>query len=142
MISSKTFLSIFSDHSIQYKLPSSLQAQSSIEAIKAIYYREMKRFLSIPLAFKGCHDSRSSKKKLVFENIMSRHNDDIVACFHASNELFDRLKHGLEQFKEWIVLGQVDIEELVEKHLQDVDDWERNFRALKIRGQDAEKLPK
>ncbi|CAF3644553.1 unnamed protein product [Adineta steineri] len=132
---------IFGEKTIQYKLPSSLQAQSSIEAIKATYYREMKRFLSIPLTFKGCSDVSSSGKHLIFQSIMSLHSDDIIACFYTSNELFLRLEHGLDQFKEWIVLGQVNIEELVEKNLQDVEDWERNFRALKIRGQDAEKLP-
>jgi dynein heavy chain 2 len=111
-----------------------------MEAIKATYYHEMKKFLTIPLTFKGCRDI-SSKKKLIFENILLRHNDDIIACFYASNELFARLEHGLEQFKEWTVLGQVDIEELNDQYLIDVADWERNFRVLKIRGQDAEKLP-
>jgi dynein heavy chain 2 len=112
-----------------------------MEAIKAIYYHEMKKFLTIPLTFKGCSDS-SSKKKLIFETIMLRHSEDIIECFYASNELFNRLEHGLEQFKEWVVLGQVDIEELVERYLIDVLDWEKNFRILKIRGQDVEKLPK
>jgi dynein heavy chain 2 len=101
----------------------------------------MKRFLTIPLMFKGCSET-SSKKKLIFENILLRHTEDIIDCLYASNELFLRVEHGLEQFKEWTVLGQVDIEELVEKYLMDVADWERNFRILKIRGQDAEKLPK
>jgi len=103
----------------------------------------MKRFITVPLTFKGCRDtSSSSKKKLIFENIILRHNDDIIACYKASNELFNRLERGLEQFQEWTVLGQVDIEELVDKYLIDVADWEKNFRVLKIRGQDAEKLPK
>jgi dynein heavy chain 2 len=133
----------FSENSIQFKLSNSSQTQSSIEAIKATYYHEMKRFLTVPLTFKGCRDiSSSSKKKLIFENIILRHNDDIIACYKASNELFNRLEHGLEQFQEWTVLGQVDIEELVDKYLIDVADWEKNFRVLKIRGQDAEKLPK
>ena len=134
---------LFREKSIQYKLPSSLQAQSSLEAIRATYYREMKRFLSIPLTFKGCSDpTLSSNRQLIFQNIMSLHSDDIVACFYTSNELFAKLERGLDQYKEWIVLGQVDIEELVEKNLQNVEDWERNFRAIKIRGQDAEKLPR
>ena len=109
--------------------------------MKAVYYNEMKKFITTPLTFKGCGDP-SSKKKLVFENIMIRHNDDIVGCFYASNELFNRVEHGLEQFNEWTILGQVEIEELVDKYLIDVADWERNFRVLKNRGQDAEKLPK
>ena len=130
------------EKSIQYKLPSSPQTQTSLEAIKAVYYRKMKGFLSIPLTFKGCSDTSSTGKHLIFQSIMSIHSDDIVACFYTSNELFARLERGLDQFKEWTVLGQVNIEELLEKNLQDVDDWERNFRELKVRGQDAEKLPK
>lgn len=130
------------EKTIQYKLPSSPKAQTSIEAIKALYYREMKRFLSIPLTFKGCADPTSAGRQLIFQSIMSLHSDDLVACFYTSNELFTRLERGLDQFKEWVVLGQVDIDELVEKNLQEVEDWERNFRAVKIRGQDAEKLPR
>ena len=60
----------------------------------------------------------------------------------TSNELFTKLEHGLEQYQDWMVLGQVNIEQLVETHLHVVADWESNFRALKIRGQDAEKLPR
>ena len=44
--------------------------------------------------------------------------------------------------QDYVALGQVDIEELVEKNLRDVSDWEKNFKALKVRGRDAEKLPK
>lgn len=106
-----------------------------------MFYQEVKKFLVIPLTFKGCSES-SSKKKLIFENIVVRHNDDIVGCFHGSNELFNRLKHGLDQFHPWTLLGQVDIEELSERYLVDVADWERNFRVLKLRGQEIEKLPK
>ena len=73
---------------------------------------------------------------------MARHSDDIIACFYTSNELLAKLEHGLEQYQDWMVLGQVNIEQLVETHLHEVADWESNFRALKIRGQDAEKLPR
>ena len=46
------------------------------------------------------------------------------------------------EFEEWVVLGSVDIDDLVSNNCHDVDDWERNFRALKARGRDLEKLPK
>lgn len=40
------------------------------------------------------------------------------------------------------MLGQVDLDKLVEKHLDCVQDWERNFKALKARGKDSESLPR
>lgn len=48
----------------------------------------------------------------------------------------------MDRFQEWVVLGSVDLDELVQEHCQVVPDWERNFRALKARGREAEKLPK
>ena len=41
-----------------------------------------------------------------------------------------------------MVLGGVDVDEFVASHLHHIGDWERNFKALKIRGRDAEKLPR
>ena len=73
---------------------------------------------------------------------MTKHMDDIAQCYLASVELFSGFERGLEQFQEWTILGQIDIEGLSETCLQDVNDWERNFRSLKIRGQSVEKLPR
>lgn len=44
--------------------------------------------------------------------------------------------------QDWVVLGQVDLDKLVEKHLDSVQDWERNFKALKAKGKDSESLPR
>ena len=40
-----------------------------------------------------------------------------------------------------MVLGYVDMDEFVDKNLEDLSDYERNFKAIKVRGRDAEKLP-
>ena len=45
-------------------------------------------------------------------------------------------------FQDWVVLGEISLEELVEQHCHEVVDWEMNFKALKVRGREAEKLPK
>lgn len=34
------------------------------------------------------------------------------------------------------------MEALVEKHLSTVHDWEKNFKALKIKGKEVERLPR
>lgn len=43
--------------------------------------------------------------------------------------------------QDWVVLGNIDLDEFIDKHLTNLPDFERNFKALKIRGRDAEKLP-
>ena len=40
------------------------------------------------------------------------------------------------------MLGSVDLDEFIASHLKDLSDWEKNFKALKARGRDAEKLPR
>jgi dynein heavy chain 2 len=41
-----------------------------------------------------------------------------------------------------VVLGSLNIDDFVDKHLNDISDYEKNFKALKARGRDAEKLPR
>lgn len=41
-----------------------------------------------------------------------------------------------------MVLGAVDLDEFVAANLKEIGDWEKNFKALKGRGRDAEKLPR
>ena len=48
----------------------------------------------------------------------------------------------LDKFQDWVVLGAVNLEGLVEGTCHEVSDWEKNFKALKVKGRDAEKLPK
>ena len=40
------------------------------------------------------------------------------------------------------MLGSLDLDEFADNNLQKLGDWENNFKALKIRGRNAEKLPK
>ncbi len=49
--------------------------------------------------------------------------------------------HNCHVIQDWVVLGALDLDEFVDQHLQELVDWERNFKALKARGRDAEKLP-
>lgn len=134
-----------------------------IEEIKSKYYREMKRFISIPNNFKGVSES---KRNPIFQTIVERNANGLMMCFLRSQFLFKTLNSVMDIFKvinynfqillnqiilflnniyiikDYVALGQVDIENLVETNLKDVSDWERNFKTLKTKGREAEKLPK
>ena len=131
---------LLNENEIQFKLKNSPEKPFGFGALKQIYFDEMKNFLTYPLNFSGCRRS-SSNRKLIFETIFFRHSDEIVRCYEKSGDLFVRLSRGIDEYRSWFVLGQVDLEELVENSLQDISDWEKNFRVLKLRSQEAEKLP-
>lgn len=45
------------------------------------------------------------------------------------------------QFQDWLVISQVDLEELIEENLKTAADWESQFKILKGKAREAERLP-
>ncbi|XP_038617598.1 cytoplasmic dynein 2 heavy chain 1 [Tachyglossus aculeatus] len=115
-----------------------LQFKPPFEEIRARYYREMKRFICIPNQFKGVGEAGD---ECIFTVMIERNASGFVTIFSKAEDLFRRLASVADQHKEWVVIGQVDMEALVEKHLSTVQDWEKNFKALKGKGKEVEQLP-
>ncbi|XP_053164065.1 cytoplasmic dynein 2 heavy chain 1 isoform X1 [Hemicordylus capensis] len=115
-----------------------LQFKPPFEEVRAKYYREMKRFISIPNQFKGVSES---DEECIFSVMTERNASGFLTTFSKAEDLFQRLADVLDQFKEWTIIGQVDMEALVENHLFHEQDWEKNFKALKVRGKEVERLP-
>ncbi|XP_029458286.1 cytoplasmic dynein 2 heavy chain 1 [Rhinatrema bivittatum] len=115
-----------------------LQFKPPLEEVRAKYYRDMKRFISIPNQFKGVSEVGEEP---IFSIMTERNANGFITVFSKAENLFRRLSTALDQFKEWVAIGQVDVEKLVDEHLSTVYDWEKNFKALKVRGKEAERLP-
>uniref|UniRef100_UPI000D31A44F cytoplasmic dynein 2 heavy chain 1 n=1 Tax=Maylandia zebra TaxID=106582 RepID=UPI000D31A44F len=115
-----------------------LQFSPPFEEVRARYFREMKRFISIPNQFRGVS---TQGEELIFNIMIDRNASGFLTIFSKAEDLFSRLEAIQHKFKEWVVLGQTDLEKLIEKHLSSVQDWERNFKALKAKGKESERLP-
>ncbi|XP_034023634.1 cytoplasmic dynein 2 heavy chain 1 [Thalassophryne amazonica] len=115
-----------------------LQFRPPFEEVRARYFREMKRFISIPNMFKGVI---AQGEELIFSVMIDRNASGFLTIFSKAEDLFGHLQAVQSKFKEWVVLGQVDVEKLVEKHLKSAQDWEMNFKALKARGKESDRLP-
>uniref|UniRef100_A0A8C0VSF5 Dynein heavy chain tail domain-containing protein n=1 Tax=Cyanistes caeruleus TaxID=156563 RepID=A0A8C0VSF5_CYACU len=115
-----------------------LQFRPPFEEVRARYYREMKRFISIPNHFRGVSEAEDES---IFTVMTERNANGFLTAFSKAEDLFRRLTDVSNQFKEWVVIGQVDMEPLVKTHLSSKQDWEKNFKALKVRGKEAERLP-
>jgi len=66
---------------------------------------------------------------------------DYAILLTQAEELFRRLQMARGRFNDWVVLGSIDMDTLVEQHCISVTDYERNFKLLKSKGREAEKLP-
>eukprot|EP00050_Salpingoeca_kvevrii_P020215 m.95860 g.95860 ORF g.95860 m.95860 type:complete len:4292 (+) comp8765_c0_seq1:164-13039(+) len=113
-----------------------LQFRPPLEEIRAKYYRELKKFLTIPERFGGLAESG------IFKAMIDNNAAGFATVYRKAEALFARLAKALEHFRPWVVLGVVNLNDLVEENLNDVEQWEANFRALKVKGREAEqKLP-
>lgn len=114
-----------------------LQFKPPFEEIQAKYFREMKKFLGIPNHFKGVSEPAST----IFSAIIDRNASAFIGCYIKAADLFQRLMKVQNEFSEWVVLGYIpDMDDFVDKELKNIGDWERELKALKVRGRNAEKL--
>ncbi|KAK3862338.1 hypothetical protein Pcinc_031789 [Petrolisthes cinctipes] len=115
-----------------------LQFLPPMEEIRMKYYGQLKRFLAIPYHFKGVNEVNEHP---VFPTIVDRNAHRFGQLFQRAEELFERLESIKERFLDLCALGSCDIELLVEKNCKTAEDWDRNFRASKAKGQEIGKLP-
>ena len=114
-----------------------LQFRPPIEEIRMKYFTQLKRFLSIPNNFRGVGESTHN---LIFPLIIERNANKFGHLFKKAEELFSRLDNIKMRFKDWVVLGNVDLEELIEQTCVTPEDWEKNFRSSKARGQEIGRI--
>lgn len=92
--------------------------------------------MSIPQNFKGFGGDNS-----LFVVLIERTASEFETVYRKAEKLFQQLEEVKEQFQYWVVLGCIDNEKLAEDNLRDMADWERNFKMIKLKGKEAEKLP-
>uniref|UniRef100_A0A158R4I4 Cytoplasmic dynein 2 heavy chain 1 n=1 Tax=Syphacia muris TaxID=451379 RepID=A0A158R4I4_9BILA len=103
-----------------------IQLRPPIEEIRSKYYHELKKFLSIPYKFRGVQDTEQVTVVLAELNATRFYN-----LYEKAENLFANLA----------VIGEVDLEELIETNFTRAEDWELQIKSLKSKGREAEKLP-
>uniref|UniRef100_A0A915E882 Cytoplasmic dynein 2 heavy chain 1 n=1 Tax=Ditylenchus dipsaci TaxID=166011 RepID=A0A915E882_9BILA len=76
-----------------------------------------------------------------FVTMVKRNAPRFVDIFASSESLFHQLKCIHKQFEEWILLAQVNFEDLIERHFLKASDWESQLKFLKAKQREAEKIP-
>ena len=47
----------------------------------------------------------------------------------------------MEKFEPWVIIGQVNVEDVIEENFKAAKDWEDQLKILKSKGRESEKLP-
>ncbi|VDL62610.1 unnamed protein product [Nippostrongylus brasiliensis] len=116
-----------------------LQLRPPIEEIRAKYYKEMRKLLSIPEKFKGLLEGDQMSK--FFSTMLGKNADRFPSVYEKAEQLMRAVEKVDLQFADWLVLAQVDLEQLFEENFTKASDWEMQLKILKAKGREAEKLP-
>lgn len=73
-----------------------MQFRPPFEEVRARYFREMKRFISIPNQFKGVS---VQEEGLIFSVMIDRNASGFLTIFTKAEELFRRLQAVQDKFK-------------------------------------------
>ena len=70
-----------------------------------------------------------------------RNAASLVQVYRKGEILFARLGQLRDKMRPWVALGAIDVDAFVEERVKTVADFDANFRALRERRREAEKLP-
>ncbi|VDN11072.1 unnamed protein product [Dibothriocephalus latus] len=103
----------------------------------------MKKFIGIPCHFRGVGEfaemkADGSKVALIFPMIIENQSAGFRVCYRKAEFLFARLAASTERFRDWVALGNVNLDDLVDVECRAISDFENNFRlsqnnAMEIR---------
>lgn len=118
---------VYADKSVSFRPP--------IEALKAKYYKEISNFITFPMNFTGL-----GGKPSIFKVIPSKNAESLMAVYSKAEELFARLEKMINTFVPWTALGHFDLETYIEENFKDVKDWENNYKMLRTKRKQLDKL--
>lgn len=78
-----------------------MQFRPPFEEVRARYYREMKRFISIPNQFRGVSET---EEESIFTVMTERNANGFLTAFSKAEDLFRKLAEVSNQFKVFSVL--------------------------------------
>ncbi|XP_050420010.1 cytoplasmic dynein 2 heavy chain 1 [Adelges cooleyi] len=113
-----------------------LKFNPPMEEIRMKYFAQLKKFISVPIGFRGVVDSAES----IFVSIVDRNASMFTMLFTRAEELFERLENVLKEWESRVALGLVDIEKMIQENIKTAHDWELNFRSSKSWGQQIAKV--
>ena len=138
-----------------------LQLRPSLEDLRMEFYREIKKFISIPTGFKGLgyfdetpkegENAGQGVKALgkhkvykVFRDMPDRNVESLLVVYQKASELFAKLESEvLLKYRKYVVLGMYDgsLEDLVEERVSEAAEYDAAYKNLRQRRKEAEKLP-
>lgn len=76
-----------------------LQLRPPMEEIRARYYQQVKKFLALPMQFRGVSDDATATRGLIFSLIAERNSNWFLDVYRGAEDLFSRVEATADKFK-------------------------------------------
>jgi dynein heavy chain 2 len=113
-----------------------LDLKPSLAQVRQSYYHEMKKFAGMPNAFDGFGGNPQ-----IYRKMGSANSKRLVKVYQKAEDLFARIGKVLKRYEPMTQLGSIDLDAYVEKNVKTPMDFLCNFKALKTKRKDIDKLP-
>ena len=137
-----------------------LQLRPTLEDLRTDFYKEIKKFISIPTGFKGLgyYEEGTGGKDgggggggglgkhrvyKVFRDMPDRNVDSLLVVYQKAGELFAKLERLVAKYRPHCVLGMYEhsLEDLVEETVTEPKEYDDAYKQLRQRRKEVEKLP-
>lgn len=118
---------VFANKRLDFKPP--------IEQIRQSYYTELRKFVAMPNSFDGFGNPQ------VYRCMGARNSHRLLEVYKKGESLFEKLSAMLDEHESLVLLGQIDIDQFIEANVKTTDEFVTNFKTLKVKRKDMEKLP-
>ena len=112
-----------------------LDLKPPLAQVRQNYYYEMKKFAGMPNSFEGFGN------KELYMKMSKKNSGRLVKVYEKAEGLFDKLSKILAKYTPMARLGQLDLDAFIEKHVTTPESFLHNFKALRSKRKDVDKLP-
>ena len=114
-----------------------LQLRPNLEELRTTYFKQMRRFIEIPIKFQGFSGDNAS----VYRRMFHRNGSALIQVYKKASDLFDRLQTLRDSMKPWTALGTiVDVDDYVQSEVKTIQEYDTNFKMIRKRMKQSEKI--
>jgi dynein heavy chain 2 len=113
-----------------------VEFRPTFEELKANYYKEITNFITTPLKFQGV-----GPKTEIYKFMPKMNSKHINNVYTKAEQLFIKLEKLVDECLPWTALANIDIQQHIEKHFTEVQNWVDNFEMLRSKRKELKKVP-
>ena len=118
-----------------------LELNPPLEEIKKSIYKEIQKFLSIPIMINNFISDEEEKEESYYHTIVRENESEILKLYSQLDVSLTQLNNLKKKLSQVIYLAYLNFETFIEENFTSLDDWKYNYELIREKRREVEKLP-